>query len=141
MSFVYDRTIRFQDTDAAGVVYFANILTICHEAYEASLMASNINVRSFFSRGEVIVPITRTSADFRHPLMCGDQVLVRLFPDRVNDAEFKVEYSLTHRDRPQQIISTATTHHVSIHTATRSRVALPEMLSQWLAHHSLGTKI
>ncbi|MEO1763007.1 MAG: 1,4-dihydroxy-2-naphthoyl-CoA hydrolase, partial [Cyanobacteria bacterium J06629_18] len=26
MSFTYNRTIRFQDTDAAGVVYFANVL-------------------------------------------------------------------------------------------------------------------
>jgi 1,4-dihydroxy-2-naphthoyl-CoA hydrolase len=137
---VYDRTIRFQDTDAAGVVYFANILAICHEAYEASLMASRINVRNFFSQGEVIVPITQTKADFRYPLMCGDQVLVRLIPDRINDAEFKVEYLLTHHDCPQRVISTATTHHVSIQTATRSRIALPEMILQWLAQHSLDAE-
>ena len=34
MAFAYYYTVRFQDTDAAGVVYFANVLRICHEAYE-----------------------------------------------------------------------------------------------------------
>ncbi|MFS8118916.1 MAG: acyl-CoA thioesterase, partial [Microcoleus sp.] len=45
MSFSYTRTVRFQDTDAAGVVYFANVLAMCHEAYEASLAASGINLK------------------------------------------------------------------------------------------------
>lgn len=48
MSFYYTRIVHFQDTDAAGVIYFANILAICHEAYEASLAAFNINLRFFF---------------------------------------------------------------------------------------------
>ena len=42
MPFVYHRTIRFADTDAAGVVFFPNYLTICHEAYEESLAAAGI---------------------------------------------------------------------------------------------------
>ena len=46
MSFTYHRTIRFKDTDAAGVVYFANILAICNEAYEESLEASGIDFRN-----------------------------------------------------------------------------------------------
>jgi 1,4-dihydroxy-2-naphthoyl-CoA hydrolase len=32
MIFTYQRTIRFADTDAAGVVYFYKILIIIHEA-------------------------------------------------------------------------------------------------------------
>lgn len=47
MPFTYNRTVRFQDTDAAGVVYFANVLGICHEAYEESLEASSINLKDF----------------------------------------------------------------------------------------------
>jgi len=34
MTFAYDRKIHFADTDSAGVVYFARLLSICHEAYE-----------------------------------------------------------------------------------------------------------
>ena len=49
MSFYYRRIVHFQDTDAAGVVYFVNVLAICHEAYEASLAAFDINLKVFFS--------------------------------------------------------------------------------------------
>ncbi|MHC5822651.1 MAG: acyl-CoA thioesterase, partial [Nostoc sp.] len=49
MPFTYNRTVRFQDTDAAGVVYFASVLSICHEAYEESLEASSINIKDFFT--------------------------------------------------------------------------------------------
>ena len=31
------RTVRFGDTDAAGVVHFAQLLHWCHQAYEESL--------------------------------------------------------------------------------------------------------
>lgn len=62
MAFIYDRTIHFSETDSAGVVYFANILTLCHEAYEASLVASGIELRSFFSSKEIAVPITHAEA-------------------------------------------------------------------------------
>jgi hypothetical protein len=40
MPFSYVRTVRLADTDAAGVVYFARTLSICHEAYEAALAAA-----------------------------------------------------------------------------------------------------
>ena len=37
MPFSYSRSVRFADTDAAGVVFFANYLALCHEAYEEAL--------------------------------------------------------------------------------------------------------
>jgi 1,4-dihydroxy-2-naphthoyl-CoA hydrolase len=64
MPFTYLRTVHFQDTDAAGVVYFANVLAMCHEAYEASLAASGINLKAFFSNPEVAFPIIHASVDF-----------------------------------------------------------------------------
>ena len=43
MPFTYERTIHFADTDAAGVVFFANYLRLCHEAYEEALAAAGGN--------------------------------------------------------------------------------------------------
>lgn len=67
MSFIYTRTVRFGDTDAAGVVYFANVLAICHEAYESSLAASGIDLKAFFSQGVIAIPIVHASIDFCVP--------------------------------------------------------------------------
>jgi len=46
--------VRFKDTDAAGVVYFA-VLAMCHEACEESLAVSSINLKVFFSNPVVAV--------------------------------------------------------------------------------------
>ena len=45
---IYYRTVHFSDTDAAGVIYFASLLSVCHEAYENSLKSSRIDLKNLF---------------------------------------------------------------------------------------------
>lgn len=129
MSFEYPRTIRFADTDAAGVVYFANILGFCHEAYEASLQTAGIDVTAFFSRGAIAVPITHTTADFRRPLRCGDAIAVSLVPAQTGNDSFEIQYRVLNAG---QVAAIAMTRHVCIDTATRRRHPLTAALVQWL---------
>lgn len=131
MTFTYQRTVRFGDTDAAGVVYFANVLSMCHEAYEAALIEAGINARSFF-RGDVLaVPIVHGAVDFHQPMYCGDQLGIRVMPQATAASEFEVRYEvwLEGHDRPA---SQALTRHVCIDRKTRQRRVLPSILQQWL---------
>ena len=67
MAFVYHRTIHFGDTDAAGVVFFPNYLAICHEAYEESLAAAGLELKSFFGEHAVVVPVSKSRAGLPPP--------------------------------------------------------------------------
>lgn len=131
MSFTYDRTVRFGDTDAAGVVYFANVLSICHEAYEAALIAAGIDARSFFSGQELAVPIVHGEVDFHQPMRCGDRLVVQVLPIMTTASEFEVRYvvRLEGFDRP---VSHGLTRHVCIDVKTRKRVFIPAMVKQWI---------
>jgi 1,4-dihydroxy-2-naphthoyl-CoA hydrolase len=60
--FSYERIIHFPDTDAAGVVFFANYLSICHEAYEEALADAGLPVRTFFSDQGVMTIIDHSTA-------------------------------------------------------------------------------
>ena len=60
MPHTYQRTIRLADTDAAGIVFFANYLVLCHEAYESALSAAGLPVQEFITSGDVIVPIAKS---------------------------------------------------------------------------------
>ena len=124
MSFIYEYTIQFRDTDAAGVVYFTNILSICHIAYEASLIASGIDLKLFVNNPEFAVPITHTSADFFKPLYCGDQITIELTPRSIDSYRFEVTYQLRS--------ATVTTKHVVINPNTRKCQELPIILTNWL---------
>jgi 1,4-dihydroxy-2-naphthoyl-CoA hydrolase len=130
MLFSYSRTVRFQDTDAAGVVYFANLLAMCHEAYEESLAASRINVKEFFSSTSgFAVPIVHANIDFLRPLFCGDEVVIELIPKQLSDNSFEVCYQVL---VAKKVVAKAITRHVCIDVSSRSRKALSADLVEWL---------
>lgn len=132
MPFSYSRTIHFHETDAAGVVYFANVLTLCHEAYEASLAASGIDLRQFFSGIDSAIPVVHADVDFLQPIFCGDRIVIQCVPTAVSDSEFEIRYQLFHeslRDRP---LCFACTRHVCIQPEARKRQELPAFMAQWL---------
>src|ERR1700691_850243 len=80
MSFHYHRTVHFADTDAAGVVFFANYFVICHEAYEESLAAAGIELIAFFSKAPIIIPVAKSEAVYLRPLHVGDKLRITGFP-------------------------------------------------------------
>jgi 1,4-dihydroxy-2-naphthoyl-CoA hydrolase len=132
MAFVYQRTVRFQDTDAAGVVYFANTLAICHEAYEASLIAAGIEVRQFFRAGEIAVPIIHVEADYLRPAFCGDRHEVVLMPLSTSYHGFEIQYEIYGEGDRDRLISQALTRHVCINPVSRERQPLPQQVLDWL---------
>ena len=135
-SFIYDRTIRFCDTDAAGVVYFANGLSLCHEAYEASLSASGIMLKTFFRDAAIAVPIIHASIDFFKPMFCGDRVAISLTSTLVSPESFQIEYQLcfdeSDSDVEKKAIAKALTKHTCIDTITRKRCNLSPDLLKWI---------
>ena len=132
-AFVYTRSIRFHETDAAGVVYFANVLVLCHEAYEASLAAAGIDLGEFFSGTGLAIPIVHSSADFRRPLRCGEGVAIAIFPERQGDCGFEIRYRLfAGEDTSGALAATAQTRHRCIDAASRHRHPLAPEVDQWL---------
>ncbi len=136
--FIYDRTIYFRDTDAAGVVYFANGLSICHEAYEALLAVAGIELQSFFRGGEIAVPITHASIDFFKPMFCGDRIVVSLVTTLLSPESFQIEYELFSdiESVEKKAIAKALTKHVCIDSNTRKRCHLSQALLKWLTIYS-----
>ncbi|MFM7886519.1 MAG: acyl-CoA thioesterase [Pseudanabaena sp.] len=133
-AFIYDRTINFRDTDAAGVVYFANGLALCHEAYEASLATSGVNLQSFFCGDVIAVPITHASIDFFKPMFCGDHITISLTATQLSAESFQIAYQLyfNGEEEGQKAIAKALTKHTCIDISTRKRCSLSEELLQWI---------
>lgn len=137
----YLRVVRFQETDAGGVVYFAELLGFCHEAYEDSLAKAGVDVRAFFSGSgladedgdqlAIAVPIVHAEADFFKPMFCGDHISISLMPARLTPNSFEVAYEVFSRDG--QKVAKALTRHVAIWVDSRRRCPLPKYLMRWIA--------
>lgn len=132
MPFIYHRTVRFQETDAAGVLYFTNILKICHEAYEESLEVSGIILKEFFTNSSVAYPIIHANVDFFRPISCGDKLKIRLIPQKLSEEKFEIDYEIIIADL---VASKAITRHVCIDTATRQKRQLSHAINKWIQEY------
>ncbi|TVR12867.1 MAG: acyl-CoA thioesterase [Phormidium sp. GEM2.Bin31] len=129
---VYQHTIHLEDTDAAGVVYFARLLSICHYAYEAAIAQAGVSLAHLLAEGNLALPIVEAQIRFLQPLYCGDQITIEVTPKRLGESEFEVFYCLRRAEGDHRPVSQASTRHVCIHPQTRQRQSLGPELAGWL---------
>jgi 1,4-dihydroxy-2-naphthoyl-CoA hydrolase len=132
MSFTYQRMIHFADTDAAGVVFFANYLSLCHEAYEEALAAAGIDLKSFFADHGVVVPVAKSEASYLRPLQAGDKVRVTVAPAALSENSYALNCEILKAGAFEKIAARIRTEHVCIDSKTRGRLPLPSALAAWV---------
>ena len=125
-AFEHRLRVRFQHTDPAGIVFFANILVYCHEAYEELLRAGGIPLEEFIGKRAQTLPLGHAEATFKRPFRAGQLVTVRVTVGRIGDRSFRLEYDLFGEGKEH--LATAATVHVSVDPATgRSTGIAPEL--------------
>jgi 1,4-dihydroxy-2-naphthoyl-CoA hydrolase len=125
--------VRLADTDAAGVVYFAHLLQMCHTAYEEVLINQGINLQEYLTQGTIALPIIHGEIDCLRPIYWGDQVLIALTPQFLSDTELLIGYELTADAEFREILARGKTRHVCINPSTRKRLPFPPEIKQSLA--------
>lgn len=86
--FIYRRRIHVQDTDATGVVYFANQLQIGLEAFEEYLALEGFSIGEMAREGKFLLPIVHTEGDFMAPATVGDLLEVKMKFTHVGTTSF-----------------------------------------------------
>ncbi len=132
MPFVHHRTVRLADTDAAGVVFFARTLSICHEAYEEALAAGGLELNDFLGASGIVVPISRSEADYKRPLRPGDKLRITVTPEPLTAHSFALRFEIVKLGRVEKLAATVRTEHVCTSPAKRERAPLPPALAAWV---------
>jgi len=73
---VYERPIRFDEVDLAGVVFFARYANFAHEATENFFAGLEGGYPALIQKRRIGLPIVHLEADFRAPLRYGDTLRV-----------------------------------------------------------------
>lgn len=133
MPFSYSRIVRLADTDAAGVVFFARTLMLCHEAYEASLAAAGLDLKQFLGGADLIVPISRSQADYLRPLYCGDPLRISVKPSALSENSFALDFEIVRLGPPEKLAARVRTEHVATSLSKRERVPLSPALAAWVS--------
>ena len=130
------RTVRFGDTDAAGVVHFLQVFRWCHEAWEESLEKYGISLQDIFPTNQinknqldVVLPVVNCEANYFKPLYVGDFINIELYPEKRNEFSFILRFKI--KKNGEQIGMTKI-EHISINPITREKCLLSKEIDLWL---------
>lgn len=136
------RTVRFGDTDAAGVMHFHQLLRWCHEAWEESLELYGVEADTIFPGcreqerwPDTALPIVHCSANFTKAVHGGDQLLVRLTPQQIDQGCFEVRSQFLLKE---QEVANGLIRQLAISAQTRRRCPLPAAISRWIEAAQIG---
>lgn len=86
--YTYKRVIRVQDTDATGVLYFANQLQMGLEAFEDFLNTQEFSIGEMIKKNHYLLPIVHAEADFFAPVFISDVLELTLSFPKIGTTSF-----------------------------------------------------
>ena len=123
--FTYKTKIRLHDTDAAGIIFFANQFKLIHDAYEDLLEKFGWGFKKMLKGTSYFLPIVHAESNYKTPVFVGDKVAITIKVGHVGNTSFSFEYTLK---RGKTLVGTAKTVHVTISQKTRKKIPLPSAL-------------
>jgi YbgC/YbaW family acyl-CoA thioester hydrolase len=127
--------VRLADTDAAGLVFFANHFKIAHHVYETFMASVGFGLHHILDDGRFLLPIVHAEADYKTPLRLGDRFRISL-RSTVQDHSFILTYHF--RDLSGNILAEIMTVHVLVDKKTGEKLPLSEELRRGLMTISSG---
>ncbi|MCA9406337.1 MAG: acyl-CoA thioesterase [Candidatus Omnitrophica bacterium] len=119
----YKTKIKLHDTDAAGLLFFANQFKIIHDAYEALLEEIGFGFGELIRNRPFFLPIVHAESDYKNPLFVGDELDIQVKVTHVGTTSFTFSYELFNQKKV--LVGTAKTVHVTTDKATKQKIPLP----------------
>jgi len=133
--FLFPYTIRLHDSDAAGIIFSANLFRICHEAYESMMAELGYSIGYLLRYRPFGLPLVHLDGDFMQPSRVGDDVTIEARVIEINRSSFRVEYAL--RTPDGTVCARAATVHVCVDVKTYKSMPFPEDFRKALDRHYL----
>jgi len=88
----HEHVVRFQDADAAGIVFFARVLEYFHDAYAAFLRAEAIPLEEALRNKRWAAPLKSSEAHFLRPMRFGDALRTALVRVELSGSDLAMGY-------------------------------------------------
>jgi acyl-CoA thioester hydrolase len=93
--------VYYEDTDAQGVVYYANYFRFMERARTEWLRALGVDMVAMMERDRRIFVVTETSAEFLAPARLDDQIIATAGLSELTRATFNIEQNI-YLDNPER---------------------------------------
>ena len=124
--FAEPRLVRFQDVDAAGIIFYPRVLEYMSDVYISMLMGGGWDLPKELGRSAVGTPLVHAEADYLAPLRFGDRVSVEIVDVKMGTTSFTVGYRV--RTEGGVVAAVGQTVHVCLDRATFKPHEIPAAL-------------
>ncbi len=131
--FRYSYTVSLHDSDAAGIIFSANLFRICHLAYEAMMAKIGYSIGYLLKHRPFGVPLVHLDGDFMQPSRVGDVLKIEVGVAELNNSSYRVEYQL--RTPEGTVCARAATVHVVVDVKTYKSIPIPKEFREALLLH------
>jgi len=132
-----DRAVRFEEVDAAGIVFFAHFYAYCHEAMERLFDGVPGGYVGLITKRKIGFPAVHTEADFKAPLRYGDTARIEAGIAKLGETSCNMRYRVV---RARDAVLAATIEHVTVASdlVQMTKLRLPDDVRAALAPHLLA---
>ena len=134
-SFETNITIRFEDADPAGIVFYPRAIALAHGVIEDLIRQTELGWHGWFENHGLAAPVRHAEADFFAPMRAGETLKARAWVEKIGETSgtFAVELLGSEGEMRARI----RTVHVLVDRNTKQPLALtPEVrraLEQFVA--------
>ena len=129
-AFVHRVPVRFQDVDAAGLLFFARFFDYFHDGYFAFMAHHGVELAEAFRQQTWAAPLKHVEADYLAPARFGDHVEAEVVGKQVEGSLVRLFHRMRREDT---VLAIARTDHVYVDLPTFQRVPLPEKVQAALS--------
>lgn len=129
--FTQRRTIQLHDTDAYGILFFANQFRFCHDAFQEWLRQQGLPMAPRRERAAFVAVVVRAEADYSAPVELGDDLTVAMAVAALGTTSFTHAFTFT--NQRGVMVGRVRIVQVTIDPATAVKMPIPADLRAALA--------
>jgi 4-hydroxybenzoyl-CoA thioesterase len=132
----YERPVRFEDVDAAQLVFFGRFFGYCHEAMEAFFAEIEGGYAHLVVNRKIGFPAVHVEADYKSPLRYGDTARIAVGVAKIGTKSATLRFTFTRADNSAPVATITIVHAVS-DLAHLHAIAIPHDVRAILEAHRL----
>jgi len=132
--FVYERPVRFEEVDAADIVFYSRFLTYCHEALEALFASLPGGYPRLVLERRIGIPAVHVEIDYKSPLRFGDVARIEVTVEKLGRSSCTFRHEFSRKGDGTQVASIKHVCAVSDLSVLRA-IPIPDDVRALLSQH------
>ncbi len=135
-NFQWPVRVYYEDTDAGGVVYYANYLRFFERARTEMLRSSGFEQDQLKDQYQIVFAVRSIEVDYLHPARFNQSLLVNVEISQFRGVSIIFKQEITHPDADQnQVLCRANVRIVCVDSQTFRPSPIPQLIRKKLQHY------